>query len=67
MSTADDLLAIARHVQRNEDLIAAVGLPIISLIREAVEGGVSHDSIVAAIKAEMVAASKAEMKAELGP
>ena len=39
---------------------------IISLIKTAIEAGVSKDSLAKAIQAEMVAASDAEMKRELG-
>lgn len=39
--------------------------PLISLLFEAIDGGVSHDSLVKAIKAEMTAASDELMKREL--
>lgn len=39
---------------------------IITLIMKAINGGANKDNIVKAIEAEMVAASDAEMKRELG-
>lgn len=39
--------------------------PLVSLLFEAIDGGVSHDSLVKAIKAEMTAASDELMKREL--
>ena len=39
---------------------------VISLIAQAVSGGTSKEALVAAIKAEMVGADRAEVKRELG-
>lgn len=40
-------------------------MPIIDLIFEAFDGGVSQESLMSAIKAEMTAIARAQMKGEL--
>jgi hypothetical protein len=41
-------------------------LEILELLRDAIDGGVSHDALKRAIKAEMIANADAEMRRELG-
>ncbi len=53
------LLAVGKFLVDNHELVSA--------IQEAIEGGATHDEILASIKATMVAASDAVVEAELGP
>jgi hypothetical protein len=52
------LVAIAGFLLEHADLI--------TLVMNAIKGGANKDNIVKAIQAEMLAASDAEMKRELG-
>lgn len=47
-------------------MIKSFLLPIIELIFEAFESGVSQETIIEAIKKEMTAIARAEVKKELG-
>lgn len=54
----DALVAIAGFLLQHAD--------VISLLMKAITGGANKENIVKAIEAEMLAASDAEMKRELG-
>lgn len=67
MSLADTIAGVAKEVAEHEEIISLVGKPLLQLIREALEAGVTHESLAETIKQSMIAAAYADMKEELGP